>query len=240
MLFCFLADDHSVCKMIIQRLTEKGHIGFIQDDWVDLRRNLFTSRRQIDIIICDFSYAANHVIDIFEIIKEAQKQIPVIFYNDPTPSDSERAAHWLAINQFAYGQDMNESIINEFENFNKIITDPKIRRHIPLLQHNKPVEPYIEESELNSSEIDLNAFRRRNRLTPALFRVFKFMYENRKKELSIKDIAKGSLDKSDKCGNRASTVYSYISRLRKTIENDNFARVDIVRTAKGSYEMLLY
>ncbi|WP_149553780.1 helix-turn-helix domain-containing protein [Treponema pectinovorum] len=237
---CFLTKEKNVCRLIMDRLESKDCHCYMQDDWIYLYKSLQSYKCSIDMIICDFQVMGCAYFNLFEVIAEMGKKIPVIYYNDPLPSDEERIEHWISQNELCYSSKFESVYLDILNSLNKIVSDPSIKRHIALMQPAVPVGFKTLKQGTHCREIDLNQFRIRNSLSPSLFRLFVFMYKNRSKELSIKRIERAVFGGKFDFFDRKSSVYSYISRLRKSIENDSFVKIDIIRCDKGSYQMILY
>lgn len=237
---CFITTEKNVCRLIMDRMETKDRRCYLQNDWICLYKTLQSYKCSIDMIICDFQIMGSAYFNLFEVIAEMGKKIPIVYYNDPLPKDEERVEHWIAQNEVCYSSKLPSNCIDVLSELNKAVTDPTIRRHISLMQPAVPVGFKQSKQGTVCREIDLQQFRIRNSLSPTLFRLFVFMYKNRSKALSLKKIKKAIFGGKFDFYSRKSTVYSYISRLKKVIVSDTCIKIDIIRCGKGFYEMIVY
>ena len=238
--FCFITSQPEVCRLIMSRISDETHRCYIQNDWIEFEKDIKRQDKKLDLILCDFQLIGVCGMNLFEVIRQTGNTIPLIFYNDPIPKDETRVEHWMGQNSAYYYEPFPQYMKAELEKINDIITDPSIRKYIALLQPPVPVgfEQYKKPTE--KREIDLAAFRRRNQVSPVIFKLFKYMYENRKNEFTMQELSRVIFNKHDFFLKRKSSVYSYISRLRKYLENDILIEAEIVRTAPGAYELVIY
>lgn len=122
---CFVTEQKSVCRVIINRLNDFGYHGYIQDDWLGLDNDLHSAAKKVDLLVCDFSYAGNASVNFFDIVKQTGNNVPVIFYNDPLPDDEERVAWWIMQNENAYNTILPKDTVEFFVRLNSLICDSK-------------------------------------------------------------------------------------------------------------------
>lgn len=237
---CFITTETRACRLIMDRLESESCSCYMLEDWVQLYKSLQSRECTIDIIVCDFTLIGSCYFNLFEAVKKQGHKIPLIYYNDPVPDKDTRVVHWVNQNEVNYNTKFPASLLPYLEKINEIVSDKSIRCHISLLQ---PAVPVGYESLKESTEgrsIDLNQFRKRNGLTPVMFHLFEYMYKNRSKELTIKELSRELFGKFPFSGVKRGNVYSYISRLRKTLVNDDEFHLDIIRTSQGCYELIVY
>ncbi len=237
---CFLTREESVCRLIMSRMESFGCQCYLQDDWGALYVELQKFDCSIDMIVSDFSLVGTCNFSLFDSLAEMGKKIPIIYYNDPATNDTERVLHWVGQNELCYHFKFPQEFTPVLENLNSVICDPSIRQHISLLQPAVPVGFEKLKTAAGGRELDLVQFRFRNNLSPVIFRLFEYMYKNRNRELTIKEIEKTLFGKRRAFFGHKSSVYSYISRLRTQIESDFATKVKILRSSKGRYKMIVY
>lgn len=237
---CFLTKEENTCRLIMSRLELKGWTCFIQNDWIGLYRSLQETECKIDMIICDFTLIGSCYFNLFESILELGKKIPVIYYNDPVPSDDERIAHWISQNELCYSSKFPAYCVNVITELNKIICDKTVKRHISLLQPAVPVGFDLKKNGNSEKEIDLLSFRFRNNLTPVLFKLFEYMYKNRFRDLSLKELNRVLRKKNHFFLKPKNFAYAYISRLREKIKNDLIVKTKIIRSSPGYYRLIIF
>lgn len=239
MIFTFITDQPDLCEIFMHRLRDENHRCYIQDDWVEFQKSLMHPKEIPNLIICDFSFVGSTLFAIFEIIETCGQKVPVIFYNDPATDDQHRVYHWINQNEYHYRNTFPQELIPELEKINDIINDPSVRKHISLMQPPVPIG-YKTACEAGiRKEIDLMGFRRRNKIPPSVFNLFSYMYSNRDRAMTIKELSK-ALFGTKACHQKTSTIYSYICRLRKFFQNDKQTDMEIYYAGNKSYELIVY
>ena len=107
-----------------------------------------------------------------------------------------------------------------------MIEEPAIRPHISLL---RPPLPLEKAGDCDGAGFDLNTFRIRSKMPPMIFTLFEYFYGNLSKEIRNRHL-KDSI--------QTSSVYSYVSRLKKYIQSDTLSNFTIIRTSFGRYKMV--
>ena len=237
---CFLTREENVCRLIMSRLESKDCECYLQNDWGALFVELQKSDCKIDMIVSDFTLVGTCNFSLFDSLAELGRKIPVIYYNDPAPDDAERVQHWIGQNELCYKGKFPQKFVEILEKLNEIVCDCSVKQHISLLQ--PPVPVGFEKLRImeEKRDLDLVQFRFRNNLSPAIFNLFEFMYRNRTRELSLKEIEKALFGRRKSFLRHRASVYSYISRLRTQIETDFASKVRILRSGKGCYRMIVY
>ena len=240
MIFTFISTEPELCKLMIKRLENDTVQCFFQDDWIKLHDSIYNSMEVPDLFICDFALLAGDYFNIFRFLETAGCSAPVIYYNDPIPADEDRVEYWITQNKNHYKSQIKSELIPELNKINEFIKDPEIRKHIALLQ---PAIPVGTENLVDSTkyrEIDLVAFRRRNNLPPSIYNLLVFMYNNRARPMTLKELSKVTFQGNKNSLKKEASVYSYISRLKKSIKNDKFTDMSILCSGNGNYELLVF
>lgn len=234
---CFITLEQDVCLRMIKQLTNKNCKCFIQEDFLQLCKDLEADICSFDMLLCDFRLNKTPSFNIYSIVKSKRGFLPVIFYNDPMPSDNDRVIYWLAQNEIAFNKNNIDYLIPELKRINEVLCSPLIKPYVSLLQ--PPLSLYSVPGK--SRVIDLNKLRNKSSMTPIIFKLFKYMYENVNKEISLKKLSKVISKKGFfLCSNKQKTnVYSYISRLRKILKSEPSVGAYIVRTSPGYYELIM-
>lgn len=236
MKICFLTREPAVCRMMAAQLAKEGVESTVCDDTMGFYEDVVQDNVTCDLFVCDFRLFQLSMYNFYEFMGSRPTVIPIVFYNDPHPDKDSRIMYWIAQNEQIYDRSNLDSLDSIFAKINDVIEDPAIKPYISLLQPPLPVAGMEDAGGSAGRQIDLRLFRKRNKLQPGLFKLFKIFYENQQQDLSLKELSRRMWGKA----NRSSTVYSYISRLRKCIEQDHLVRIDITRTAPGLYEMTVY
>lgn len=234
MRLCLISQDEKSCRFIAEELERHGCSCVIIDSWPLLFRSLGKKELKIDMIVSDFKFMASESFNLFESIKEMGRKIPAIFYNDPFPSDNERISCWIRLNELNYRFIFPSECIRTLSVLNEIISGLQTRATRPVFF---PVHKSL--SPRQSPEINVAEFRARNNLSPVMFRLFEFLYKNRTREISLEEIGKALFTEKGAASARSSVVYSYISRLRIHVENDNVSKIKIIRSSAGCYKLVV-
>ena len=163
--------------------------------------------------------------------------MPVVFYNDPYPNAENRVGYWISQNERLYRGCEFHQFTSVFQSINIIIEDPAIRPHISLLRPPIPLCDMADNS-FSGEQFDLNWFRLRNKMPPAIFSLFEYFYGNLSKEVTIKAISRRMSAPYFKSSVQKASVYSYVSRLKKYIKTDSPVKFNIIRTSYGCYKMV--
>ena len=236
MKICFLTKEPAVCRMIAARLKGDGVESSVCDDAMGFYNDIMNNTVASDLVVCDYRLFQLSMYNFCEFVSQRPTVTPFIFYNDPHPDKDSRIMYWIAQLEQVYNCANLDTFDAIFAKINDAIEDPSIKPYISLLQPPLPVPGSEADAGTAGRQIDLRLFRKRNSLQPGLFKLFKIFYENQMQELSLKELSRQMWGKTSK----SNTVYSYISRLRKCIEQDHLVKIDITRTAPGLYEMVVY
>ena len=234
---CFLTREPEVCRLMVKRLECKEWTFSIYLKSFELYESLRKNEIICDLVVCDYKMLELSIFDVYERIRELDRPVPLIFYNDPYPMKHERVAFWLSQNTYIFQGGEYHYLSDFFCALNDVIEDPAVHPYISLLQPPLPISVSCEFEGNDLREIDLKQFRLRNHLPPMLYRLFVALYEKRSQEVSVEELAKAV---SVRRSHKASSMYSYISRLKRYIQQDSLVKIEIFRTDPGFYEMVVY
>ncbi|MBQ6780773.1 MAG: hypothetical protein IJP62_06030 [Treponema sp.] len=232
----FVSREPELCAMLASRVENESIQCSIKNNFLEFLLLLKNDKIDCDLLVCDFCQVQHMLCSIADLLRRASQIIPVIFYNDPYPTKENRVVYWLSQNESLYTDREFHHLIPVFKTINAIIENPAVRPYISLLQPPLPVSGVT----MNSEEIEdpLLHFRIRNKIPPSLFSVFELFYRNICKELSIKEISKRISKGYFHSSLKRASVYSYVSRLKKYMQNDPLAQYDIIRSSFGRYKMV--
>ncbi len=234
----FVTREPDLCALFAERLEQEGINCRVQSDFLSFFLQLQNDSVQADLLVCDFCAFRHLMIDFLESLQKMQKHTPVIFYNDPYPCAENRVSYWISQSERLYGNEEFHGYIPIFQILSDLIEEPAIRPHISLL---RPPLPLAESPSLHDDDgsgFDLNTFRIRSKMPPTIFTLFEYFYGNLSKEISIKDLSRRISSQHFKVSIQKSSVYSYVSRLKKYIQSDALSNFTIIRTAFGRYKMV--
>jgi hypothetical protein len=233
----FITRSVAVCKKIAERLPAADFESKITDNTLQFYTEVMRKKSSYDLIICDYCQFPHDVFNIYEFLNEKNNIMPVIFYNDPFPDKNNRVAYWISQNEEQFHNCHFDNLRSTFELLAGIIEDPAVHPYISLIQPPRPVSSEASPALLNAVKFDLSEFRRRNQLSPALFCLFEYLYKKRDRDVSVHVLGKILGKHSAVRKNSKAAVYTYISRLKKILENDHSSRIGIVRTGTGLYQL---
>lgn len=236
MQFCFITQEEKSCRPIIDKLESCGCLCRIIDSWFSLFKNLQEKDCRIDMIVSDFKYRSRGLFNLFETIRELGRKIPVIFYNDPFPFDSERISFWVRLNELSYKSAFPSECIRILTALSEAIAAIQVRKPAA---HPSALSLLPDFCVNSCKEIDMGEFRAKSKLSPVLFRLFEFMYKNRAREIPLEEIGGALFTKKYSSSVHSSVVYSYISRLRAQLGSGSASRVRIIRSSAGCYKMVV-
>lgn len=166
-----------------------------------------------DILLLDHDFFEECRFYFFEFLKGLSARIPFVFYNTPSVSKENRVIHWIFTNESFF----------EYYNFDYLI--PFFTELASCLDS----EPEQNSNYRNVSECDELMLSLRD-VPPSLFRIFSYFRDNSGREISLSELVDIGEDTE-----KTSTVYSYISRLRKIMAHRSPFR--ILRTGKSRYRL---
>ena len=233
----FVTREPELCALFAERLEHEGIDCRVQSDFLSFFLQLQNDSFVADLLVCDFCEFRHLMFDFFESLQKMKKHIPVIFYNDPYPCAENRVSYWISQNERLYADEEFHGYIPVFQILCDLIEDPSIRPHISLLRPPLPLCKSASPCD-ESSSFDLNTFRIRSKMPPMIFTLFEYFYGNLSKEISIKDLSRKISGQHLKASLQKSSVYSYVSRLKKYIQSDSMSNFTIIRTSFGRYTMV--
>ncbi len=234
---CFLTREPEVCRLMVKRLDSTEIDCTIHLEAIVLYEAIRKKELFCDLLILDYKMMELSVFDLYERIRELDVPVPLIFYNDPYPTKNERVAYWMSQNTYIFRGGDYFYLFDFFCTLNDIIEDPAVHPYISLLQPPLPISLSCEFEGNDLRQIDLKQFRLRNHLPPMLYRLFVLLYDKRGQEVSVQEMAQAL---SIRRKHKPSSMYSYISRLKKYIADDPMVKIEIYRTDPGYYEMVVY
>ncbi len=231
----FVTREPELCALFAEKLEQEGMVCHVQSDFITFFLQLQNGSVQTDLLVCDFCEFRHLMFDFFESLQKMQKHVPVIFYNDPYPCAENRVSYWISQNERLYENEEFHDFIPVFRILSDLIEEPAIRPHISLL---RPPLPLEKAGDCDGAGFDLNTFRIRSKMPPMIFTLFEYFYGNLSKEISIKDMSRKIRNRHLKDSIQTSSVYSYVSRLKKYIQSDTLSNFTIIRTSFGRYKMV--
>jgi|GEM_PF-6833116 len=191
---------------------------------------LYNYEKLPDLFVLDY-YSYNFTdFNFYTFLHEIKKPLPVIFYNDPFPAREDICTYWLAKCRF-YG--LIDDEVTYMSIFRIILTTLKTEPTHTDLFLSQPSYSInsISDARENFSEISTGL-----NLPPALYTVLKYLFETND-FISIEEMKKHLLISGIEASE--STVYAYISRLRKKLQQSERYNITIINNLK-KYKLLVY
>ncbi|MCR5080823.1 MAG: helix-turn-helix domain-containing protein [Treponema sp.] len=182
------------------------------------------------------------MIDLFnpyEMMKKTDNPVPIVVYNDPYPDSDSRAAFWLRKNKdYFVPKFMDVSRVDQLQHAFVVLQahlrNQKLNKFFAVA---RDFEPFLSKEE-QLLLIDTEDFRRKNKLSPARFKLFMKFYENLNVSFSEEDLC--SLFWDDFSQKRVQTLYTYIHDLRIACKREEQVTILIERQCKGCYCMRIF
>lgn len=231
----FVTREPLACALITSRLEDDVHHCTIQDNLLEFYIGLQGEKLACDLLALDFCNFSHLLGDVRETLRQLKRPIPFLFYNDPYPDGTNRAAYWMQQNEVLYEGREFHQFAAVFKRLNSIIEDDAVRSYVSLL---RPPLPLSVGSQDETGAFNVEQFRARSKIPPAMFSLFEYFYARVSKEVSVKELAKQIFGAGGHDGARRNGVYSYVSRLKKYISADPLAQFDIVRSSPARYKMI--
>jgi len=232
----FFTKEADICQKMADILSKDNHSCTVMTDDTQFLFLLTDVQFKCDLLVCDFRSIPHQSFSIYGYLKDMACIKPVIFYNDPIPEDGRRTEYWLRTNESLFRKKFT-GLIPLFKRIEDIVESPGINPYISLLQAPRSL---TKPADGESRHIDISRFRKRNGLSPVMYKLFECFYKNVNREVSVKELSKAIWPVSKRNHCNINSIYTYISRLRKTIEKDKLVKIDIIRTDLASYEMVIY
>lgn len=192
---------------------------------MELFTDLMSGKSSPNIVIIDGNYFNNFKNFVFRLIKELEREIPVIFLDLNIPSET-RTAKWLSEIELCYEKPSFHELIPILEKVNKILDLPvckvKNKNNIKDFRDNKKIVP----------------LKLKTRLTPVNHQLYEYFLKNRRRIVYLDEIAEILKISENDDKNQNKEVYSYVSRFRKSIALTN-CQYELVRICKGGYQLVL-
>ena len=208
-----------LCQMICG---EEDKFVFFADG-LSLLRDIFLGFLAADLILLDWDFYKEFSDFIFGLFESKNLKIPMIFIGGELVG-SGRICHWFSINEFQYDIQSLHPMIPTFQKIDAALESDEVKN-------------LLSEKKFGESDI-VELCRRGMILPPSVLKFFSFLWRNRRREVSLEEIARklnlASLSEKSK----KNAVYSYIARLRKYIKKISACELEIVRTRTGFYRLM--
>lgn len=242
---CFVCSgkDRRLFDALYLRVAGQGDGFVFCEDGLSLLRTMLFDSVPADVILLDYDLYKGFADFIFNLLDSKRLKIPLILIGGTDERGNALVSHWISENEFQYDVQDFHSMIPVFLKIAEALESDEVRL---LLAQNGSAEtcaggvnetaPQTAKSAKRNMLAD---FRMENPCAPSVYKLLSFLYKNRRREISIEEIAR-HLNLS--CGTevaRRNSVYSYISRLRKCLADTPMCAFELLRTRTGYYRLLM-
>lgn len=239
----FFTKQIAVCEKIVDKITKTGicaipHYG--QKFFFHILHNNVTLP---DLFVMDYTMFQHDMLNIYRYMRELNVIVPLIFYNDPYPSDGERVTYWLFqlarhFTELEISPELKE-LLYAIQN---AVESPAIKPYIPLIQEPLPfgeadICSQVEKTPVLPYNINIYELRKKVKMPPTIFNLF-IKFINRYNTYISRNELKDVLLMHDRVAADRS-VCVYVSRLRYYLKKIKKYNIEILNSAAG-YKLIIY
>lgn len=205
-----------------------------------LLHKLISETVRADVLLLDYDLYHGFAGLFFEMLRSGDLEIPILLVGHGRTSD--RVQGWLCENELHYDTQTMHRVIPLLQKINEALESGGMDDLFLSADGDEMRACSFERARLQASPQKMNPIeqlRRKTDLPPSSYNLLKFMYKNRRREISIEEIETHIQIEGGSDAARKNTAYSYISRLRKCIEKSPRCEMEIIRTRKGFYRLFL-
>ncbi|MBQ9206836.1 MAG: helix-turn-helix domain-containing protein [Treponema sp.] len=237
---CFVCSGRSrnAFKILFQKISDTRDGFVFYDTGLSLLKGLSSCNSSDTLIMLDYDLYKGFSDFIFDFLRVKQLKIPMILIGNPLRDARNSPERWICENELQYDvqtlhtlQPLLKKISCQFETEE---IQSLFKNICPVSENSPPTLLKTESEKINPVEM----LRRSVDLPPSIFHIFSYFYKNRRREVSLIEIENLLALKSDSSVVRKNSAYSYISRLRKYMENSATCTFRLIRTQKGFYQLV--
>ena len=221
-------------KVLFERLYseifEIGDSFYYYEDGLELLNDLSSQRISPDLVLLEQKLYKSFLPLFYEVLKSKEVKIPLILLGVHTPNGENQVPLWISENEFQYDIQTMHTMIPILK---------KIDEKSAILW--KKADSLEKSSFKESiSEDFIENFSRKNSLTPAISSLLSFFCENKFRDVSLEEIEEKVTLLSNTDLSRKNVAYANISRLRKNLNKIPKCPLDLIRTKKGCYRLIIH
>ena len=237
--------------ILCEEIRKTGHFCIFYSDLEAFFLGMKNSIEYPDLIVADYLIYNHDSFNLYTALLSDDIYTPVIFYNDPCITRSNRANHWwghikecLAFNEetspsYKLFKKNEKSYKSFFEKLADIVESDDLSQYIPLMQKPKPIPEEFKKSlreRLKEFSYDsmIESFRKRVKLPQNLYNTLRIFIENKGNPISISKLSEIYSRRFTKISVDSTRVN--ISRLKNYIEKDPNCILTLVKKKNG-YEL---
>ena len=246
---CYVCSGQNkkIFELLYKRFATETDTFVYFDSGMDLLSSLTSGAVHADILLLDFTVYKSFCDFIYDFLKSRNLKIPIILLGKFLTSEKNLPARWISENEFRYETQTLHTLAPVLKKINNALSDEAIERYFSRYRYSdeanslwfEKIAAAGEKQKITKSKNLIEFVRRKTNLPPSVFNLFKFLYKNRRREVSIEEIEK-VMNITSKCEKiKKNAAYAYISRLRKSIEKLPEDIIELVRTRKGYYKLIV-
>ena len=217
--------------------SDKNDVFVFCSDGLNLLQKLIFEKAQVDLILLEYNFYKSFSDLIFNLLESKNLKIPIIFIGESNYNKSERLKRWIAENEFQYNIQNLHLLLPIFNKINAALDDEDVKN---LFMNAKDTTNYEFLPVKSPKKNLLENLRKKVNFSPAVYNLLSFLYKNRCREVSLEEIVCCLNLSAEAEKNRKNAAYSYISRLRKSLENVSLCTIKLIRTRVGYYRLILH
>lgn len=226
-----------ICHILSKKLS--SHKCYIFSDLDILTQMLQNLTTPPDLLVMDFLCFNHDLFNIFDEMKRRFMYVPLIFYNDPTPTLPTRVMHWKYMINYqkpcTSEFEFTEELENILEQIQELVESEELSPYIPLMQQPKPLPKSFFENDdfkwMNNEHQEERISYIKSKLTQNQLFLFNIFYENTNTFLKKTQIIK-EYKKRHKMMSKDSLIV-VISRLKKKIIEVSDGKFTIEKCKNG-------
>lgn len=247
MTIAFLTKQYEVCQRIAERMKLPELNCMIFRTLSDMHQYFSTKKKFPDMMIFDYMMYNHDFVNPYEEMKNMNMNHPLIFYNDPYPDNSSRAAFW----EYQIMRTNPGCTIQNYRKYlsalERAVQAPDIFPYISLIQPPKPFPDPAEESgdvknvtpctaDDGNGKKMLYSLRKKHCIPKSVFSVLEILYNNMEYPISMEDLL-DLLSSQGKSRSRNS-INICLSKLRAILKSEDEYNMDLVTDHNG-YRLIL-
>lgn len=233
MIIIFYTTQPEVCHIIAEKLSNHSCFIFTRQDLVySAVDNMINPP---DLLVLDYLVYNHSSFNVYHFMHDNNKEIPLIFYNDPCIITSTRTLFWLHFLEMNYPDTIdfsNEEFINVLKKIEETVESNELKPYIKLMQQPKPFPEYMRRTEFYGHVIETNSpdiiyrFKDDTKMPNNLFYLLEILFEYRDRTVSLDEIRERYTKHYRKISETSLKVHlSELNTLMKNNENFDFVLI---------------
>ena len=238
--------QREISYIIADHLSSKSETCIVFEKLEDLSSTIRNMKKGPDLLVMDYLSYNHDLFNVYSYLKAINKQIAVIFYNDPCLTRSTRVLHWkslLEMTQPLYQKNDFTVFDDIFEKLQELVESKEFSQYISLLQPPKKVpdslikDKYTLQYIKDNCDDCITSFKTRNHLPNNLFYLLSLLQKNKTVPVKLNQLIDLYKDDGKEITPRSLKVY--ISQLKNIIRKDKECCF-LINQDNGAYRFIRY